>query len=158
MTVQRVADAALPGLVVDPTSVGSALLVGYGDPQLGAQLTGAQSGAVVETEEVLAVDIIQLCQIVASRQAGVELVIQSGPIKLVGRERTAKTAVFVVQGQVLGIGRVAINRLGQTAEIDAEVVELVDGRHATAKGLRQNAAGVGLQNRQLGHQRTQEQL
>ncbi len=69
-----------------------------------------------------------------------------------------EAAVLVVEGDVLVVGVVAVLGLVEAAAGEHQVLELFGGDQAAVEGLRQDAAVVGLEDRQLGDQRADFQF
>ncbi|MNN57777.1 hypothetical protein D3C81_1727810 [compost metagenome] len=98
---------------------------------------------------MLVVDFIELREVVAAGDFVGELVVQATKAEMLAGDGAGKTAVLVVEGDVLVVGAVAILGFVQAPAGECQVLDFLGAQQAAFKGLRQDAAVVGLEDRQL---------
>ncbi|MCY1177487.1 hypothetical protein D9M73_177970 [compost metagenome] len=101
---------------------------------------------------MLAVNIVELGEVVAAGDAVGELVVEPAQGQVVSAEAATEAAVLVVQRQVFPVGVVAVLGLVQAATGEGQALDLFGGEQAALEGLRQDTPVVGLQGRQFGDQ------
>ncbi|MCY1371049.1 hypothetical protein D9M69_581770 [compost metagenome] len=127
MAAQAVAEHAVEGAVVHLAGLGAAAVVADGVAQVGAQGTGAQRLAGQQAEEVLAVDIFQLGEEVATGEALGEGVVQAAEVEVIAGGGCGEALVLVVDGQVFGVGRGAVLDLVEAATGEGQVADFLRG-------------------------------
>ncbi len=159
MPAEAVTQHAVPGLVVDLAGVGRAGVVAEHHAQIGAQrgVVGQRLDRQ-QAEEMLAVHVIQLAVVVAAGEVLVEGVFGPGEGQVIGLGGTGETAVLVVQLQVLGVGRSAVDDLVQAPADQRQAFDILGSGGAAFEHLRQRAAVAGLDHRHLRDVRAIAQL
>lgn len=109
-------------------------------------------------DKVLAVDIVELGEVVAAGDAVGELVVQAAQGQVVGAEGATEAAILVVQRQVFPVGVVAVLGLVQAPAGEGQALDFPGREQAAFEGLRQDAPVVGLQSRQFRDQGADFQL
>src|SRR5690606_16702280 len=95
VAVQAVAEHAVPGLVVDLAGVGRTAVLAQTHAQVGAQFTGPYGLFGEQAEEVLAVDIVEVGEVIAAGDLVAEPVVDTGQIQMIGLGATGEAAVLV---------------------------------------------------------------
>src|SRR3989338_7899318 len=158
VAVDRVAEHGVEGAVVDLAGIGCAAVVAQHHPYIGAQGAAAQRLAGEQAEEVLAIDIVEVGEVVAAFELLVEAVVEAHQIEMVGGNASGKAAVLAVEDQLLGVGRGAVDYFVQATTGKGQAVDFAGGQQAAFEYLRQQAAVAGLDHRQLRDVRTIAQL
>ena len=158
MAIEGIAEQAVEGGVVDLAAAGGAGVVADRQAQIGGEGAGAHRARSHQAEEVLAVHVVELGEVIAAGDLVGELVVHAAEIEVLAGGAAEETAVLVVEGDVLVVGVVAVLGLVETATGEHQVLELFRGDQAAVEGLRQDAAVVGLEDRQFGDQRADFQL
>ncbi len=153
VAVQAVAEHAVPGLVVDLAGVGRTAVLAQTHAQVGAQFTGPYGLFGEQAEEVLAVDVVEVGEVIAAGDLVAEPIVDTGQIQMIGLGATGEAAVLVVQREVFGIGRGTVDDLVQPPAGEGQALQFLGGQQAAFVDLRQGAAGAGLDHRQLGNVR-----
>ncbi|MCY1290568.1 hypothetical protein D9M70_397210 [compost metagenome] len=134
--------------VVQLTQVRAALVAGGEQADVGAQGPVADLLLVRQVVETLLVDIFQLRLPQADLAApGVEAVFRTQVVESIG-----KHPATAIDRQVLVVGGVALAQRAHLPAMQGQAGNLLRGEHAALEGLRQQAAIVAQQDRQLGQQ------
>ncbi|MNM93759.1 hypothetical protein D3C81_1061420 [compost metagenome] len=158
MCADGVAEHAVEGAVIDLAAARLALIVADRQAQIGAEFPGAQRVAGEQADEVLAIDFVELGEVVAPGEGVIELVVAAGQVVVLAGHAARKAAVLVVQRQVLVVGGVAVLELLQAPAGEVQARQVGGIEQAAFEGLREQAAVVGLQGRQIGDQGAKLQL
>ncbi|MDT4851013.1 hypothetical protein FQZ97_851810 [compost metagenome] len=131
--------------------------------QVALQGAGAQGQAVVESEEVLAIEVLQVALVVLGLEILAQLIVEAGEIEAVAvpcRSRgdpgaVPAWAVGAVDRQVLAVALGAALGAPELADDQVEAVDFLDAQLGSLEGLWQQAPVVGLDHRQARQQRAE---
>ena len=136
MTVDAVGEHGVESAVVDLAGIGGAAVLAQHHPHVGAQGAAAQRLAGEQAEEVLAVDIIEVSEVITPAQALGELIIEAHQVQMIRRDAGSKAAVLAIEDQLLGVGRGAVDHFIQAPAGKGQAVEFAGGQQAAFEHLR----------------------
>ncbi|MNK91490.1 hypothetical protein D3C87_1115880 [compost metagenome] len=139
------------GAVVDLAGQTGAILVGIEVTHVGFHRPGTEGEAVFQADILLAVEVFQLSVVVAHDGVGGEFVVTAGVAELIAGGAFV-SLVLRRQTHVFVVGRVPLLELIELAQAHCQVLDVAGNELSTVERLREQATGVGLQRRQVGHQ------